>query len=141
MALKVKVEDIQKVIKNGIDIVQKGITMAKDLKGEIEPVIKGFKAAQKKAAELTEEGKKGLRVFQIKTKIQREFSELGARVYDLGSKVKNPLLDKKVKAITSRIKKFEEQITAIEGKKKSVSKKKAVRRSSRKQVSPKQGSR
>ncbi len=107
MALKVKVEDIQKVIKNGIDIVQKGITMAKDLKGEIEPVIKGFKAAQKKAAELTAEGKKGLRIFQIKTKIQREFSELGARVYDLGAKVKNPLLDKKVKAITSRIKKFE----------------------------------
>jgi|WetSurMetagenome_2_1015567.scaffolds.fasta_scaffold196547_2 hypothetical protein len=137
MALNVKVEDIQKVIKNGIDIVQKGISMAKDLKGEIEPVIKGFKAAQKKAAELTEEGKKGLRIFEIKTKIQREFSELGARVYDLGAKVKNPHLDKKVKTITSRIKKFEAQIKALEGKKKAVSKKKAVKRS-RKQASPKQ---
>jgi len=137
MALNVKVEDIQKVIKNGIDIVQKGIGMAKDLKGEIEPVIKGFKAAQKKAAELTEEGKKGLRIFEIKTKIQREFSELGARVYDLGAKVKNPHLDKKVKTITSRIKKFEAQIKALEGKKKAVSKKKVVKRS-RKQESPKQ---
>ena len=141
MALKVKVEDIQKVIKNGIDIVQKGITMAKDLKGEIEPVIKGFKAAQKKAAELTEQGKKGLRIFEIKTKILREFGELGARVYDLSAKVKNPFVDKKVKAIASRIKKFEAQIAVLEEKKKKgVSKKKAVNRKSRKQESPKQGS-
>lgn len=133
MALKVKVEDIQKVIKNGIDIVQKGITMAKDLKGEIEPVIKGFKAAQKKAAELTEQGKKGLRIFEIKAKIQREFVELGARIYELSAKVKNPMPDKKVAAIVSRIKKLEAQIINLETKKKPAPKKKAVRQKSRKQ--------
>jgi len=133
--LKVKVEDIQKVIRNGIDIVQKGITMAKDLKGEIEPVIKGFKAAQKKAAELTEEGKKGLRIFEIKAKIQKEFVELGARVYELRAKVKNPMLDKKVAAILSRIKKLETQIVSLESKKKTATKKKAVQRKSRKQKS------
>lgn len=133
--LKVKVEDIQKVIRNGIDIVQKGITMAKDLKGEIEPVIKGFKAAQKKAAELTEQGKKGLRIFEIKAKIQKEFVELGARVYELRAKVKNPMLDKKVAAILSRIKKLETQIVSLESKKKTATKKKAVQRKSRKQKS------
>jgi len=132
MALKVKVEDIQKVIKNGIDIVQKGITMAKDLKGEIEPVIKGFKAAQKKAAELTEQGKKGLRIFEIKAKIQREFVELGARIYELSAKVKNPMPDKKVAAIVSRIKKLEAQIISLETKKKTAPKKKAVQQKSKK---------
>jgi hypothetical protein len=137
MALKVKVEDIQKVIKNGIDIVQKGITMAKDLKGEIEPVIKGFKAAQKKAAELTEQGKRGLRIFELKAKIQKEFLELGARVYELSPKVKNPMLDKKVSAIASRIKKLEAQIIILETKKKTAPKKKAVQRKSKKQGLPK----
>lgn len=137
MALKVKVEDIQKVIKNGIDIVQKGITMAKDLKGEIEPVIKGFKAAQKKAAELTERGKKGLRIFELKAKIQREFVELGSRVYELSAKVKNPMLDKKVAATTLRIKKLEAKIVSLEKKKKTAPKKKAVRRKSKKQELPK----
>ncbi len=136
MALKVKVEDIQKVIKNGIDIVQKGITMAKDLKGEIEPVIKGFKAAQKKAAELTEQGKKGLRIFELKAKIQKEFMELGARVYELSAKVKNPMLDKKVAAKTSRIKKLEAQIVSLESRKKPAPKKKAARRKSGKQELP-----
>ncbi|HMK50037.1 MAG TPA: hypothetical protein VK435_08290 [Thermodesulfovibrionales bacterium] len=136
MALNVKVEDIQKVIKNGIDIVQKGIGMAKDLKGEIEPVIKGFKAAQKRAAELTEEGKKGLRIFEIKTKVQKEFGELGARVYGLGAKGKNPLLDNKVKMITARIKKFESQISALEGKKKVVSKKTVAKKKTGKPASP-----
>jgi len=131
--LKVKVEDIQKVIRNGIDIVQKGITMAKDLKGEIEPVIKGFKAAQKKAAELTEQGKKGLRIFELKAKIQREFVELGARVYELSAKVKNPMPDKKIAAILSKIRKLEAQIVSLESKKKTVPKKKAVQRKSRKQ--------
>lgn len=137
MALKVKVEDIQKVIKNGIDIVQKGITMAKDLKGEIEPVIKGFKAAQKKAAELTEQGKRGLKIFELKAKIQKEFLELGARIYELSAKVKNPMPDKKVSAITSRIRKLEAQIVSLEKKKKTAPKKKTIQRKSKKQGLPK----
>jgi hypothetical protein len=90
---KVK-RDIQKGIKEGVDIIKA------------------------KAEELTEEGKKRLKLFELKTKVQGEISNLGGKVYDLSSTAKNPLLDSKVKAIVGKIKKLEAQIAKIEGKKK-----------------------
>jgi len=44
-------------------------------------------------------------------------------VYDLSSKVKNPMLESKVKAVVSRIKKLEAQIAKLEGKIKVASRK------------------
>jgi hypothetical protein len=58
-------------------------------------------------------------------------------VYELSAKVKNPMPDKKVAAIVSRIKKLEAQIVSLESKKKTAPKKKAVQRKSRKQELPK----
>ncbi len=95
---KVK-NDLQKGIKEGIDFVKEGATIVKV-----------------KAEELTEEGKKRLKIFELKTKVQREIAELGGVVYDLSSKVKNPMLESKVKAVVSRIKKLEAQIAKLEGK-------------------------
>ena len=102
--------DIQKGIKEGIGMVKEGVTVAKA-----------------KAEGLTEEGKRRLKIFELKTKVHREISELGGRVYDLSEKLKNPMLDRKVKAVIARIKKFEAQIAKLEGKKKGISKKKAIR--------------
>lgn len=106
--------DIRKGIKEGAGIVKVGVTVVKA-----------------KAEELSEEGKRRLRIFELQTKVQREVSELGGKVYDLSSKVKNPMLDKKVKAILARVKKLETQIVKLEGKKKGASKKPAKKRTVR----------
>jgi hypothetical protein len=99
-------KDLQKGLKEGMDFVREGATIVKV-----------------KAEELTEEGKKRIKVFDLKTKVQREISELGGKVYDLSSKMKNPMIDSKVKAGIARIKKLEAQIAKIEGKIKVTSKK------------------
>jgi hypothetical protein len=106
--------DIQKGIREGFVMVKEGVTVARA-----------------KAEELTEEGKRRLKIFELKTKVQREISELGGRVYSLSEKLKNPMLDKKAKAVIARIKKLETQIAKLEGKKKTlfrtVTKKQAIK--------------
>ena len=92
--------DIQKGIREGIGIVKEGAIVVRT-----------------KAEELTEEGKKRLKVFELKTKVQRDLSELGGKVYALSAKGKNPLLDSKVKAVIARVKKAEARIVTLEGKK------------------------
>ena len=72
---------------------------------------------KEKAGEITEEGKKRLKILELKARVQKEVSDLGGKVYDLSSKVKNPMLDSKVKAVITRIRKLEAQITKLEGKK------------------------
>jgi hypothetical protein len=95
---KVK-DDVEKGLKEGMEVVKEGATFVKE-----------------KAGELTEEGKKRLKLFELKTKVKKEMAELGGHVYDLKSRVKNPLTDGKVKAVIGRIKKLEDQIIRIEGK-------------------------
>jgi hypothetical protein len=92
--------DIQKGIREGIGIVKEGAIVVRT-----------------KAEELTEEGKKRLKVFELKTKVQRDLSELGGKVYALSAKEKNPLLDKRVKAVMDRVRKVEAQIAKLEGRK------------------------
>jgi hypothetical protein len=76
---------------------------------------KGVVVAQKKAEDLTEEGKRQYNIFVLKTKVHEGISDLGARVYELmGSRKKNPALDAKVKGIVLQIKKLDAQIAALE---------------------------
>ena len=100
--------DLQKGIKEGIDFVKEGAAIVKV-----------------KAEELTEEGKKRLKILDLKAKVQREIAELGGMVYDLSSKVKNPMLEKKVKAVVVRVRKLEAQIAKLEGKVKAATRKRA----------------
>ena len=95
---KVK-RDVRKGFKEGLVFVREGVAVVKE-----------------KAEELTEEGKKRLKIFDINTKVQKEMSELGGRVYALDSNNKNPMLDKKVKTTIGKIKKLEMQIAKLEGK-------------------------
>lgn len=67
-----------------------------------------------KAEELAEEGKKKYKIFDIQMRIQKEIAELGGRIYDLSSKSGNPLNDKKVLTLISRIKKLETKVTRLE---------------------------
>jgi hypothetical protein len=83
-------KDLQRGVKEGITAVKERATVVKE-----------------KMEKLSEEGKRQYRIFALKSKVQKEIADLGGRVYDLSSKIKNPLLDRKVKAIVSRIKKLE----------------------------------
>jgi len=103
--------DVRKGIKEGIGIVREGVTVVKT-----------------KAGELTDEGKRQLRIYELKTKVQREIAELGGKVYSVSLKMKNPMLDNKVKAVMARIKKLEAQILKIENTKKKTSGRTAKKR-------------
>ncbi len=89
-------------------------------------VKKGAIVAQKKAGELTEEGKRQYKIFALKAKVHGGISDLGARVYTLmSSRAKNPALDAKVKDLVAQIKKLNAQIAAHEKTHGSAMKKKA----------------
>jgi hypothetical protein len=94
----------------------------KELQNELEKgfaVIKnGVIVVQKKAEELTEEGKRQYKMLSTKAKIHDAMRELGAKVYMLmrGARIKNPALNAGVKDITARIKKLEAELAKLEGK-------------------------
>jgi hypothetical protein len=87
---------------------------------------KGAIVAQKKAGDLTDEGKRQYKIMTLKTKVHEAVSDLGARVYALmGSGVKNPALDAQVKNIVDQINKLDAQIAGLEKKPRPVRTKKA----------------
>lgn len=115
--------DLQKGVEEGLTLVREGASVVK-----------------KKAEELTEEGKKRYRLFELKTKVQKEIAELGGKVYDLSSKVKNPMLDSRVKTIMARIGKLQVEIMKLEGKpvtkrRKTAPRKRAVKKATRQNTS------
>ena len=85
------------------------------VKKDVEREIKGGIAVLKeKTHEFTEEGKKRYQAFNLKSRVQKEMAELGASVYELRSKLKNPMSDKRVKAAMDKIKALEEKIAKLE---------------------------
>jgi len=93
---KVK-RDVQKGIKEGVEVMKEGVAAAKE-----------------KAGEMSEEGKRRYKIFLLKTNVQKEISELGGKIYGLSAKVKNPMLDSKVKAAIAKIRKIESEIVKLE---------------------------
>ena len=94
----------------------------KELQNELEKgfgVIKnGAIVIQKKAEELTEEGKRQYKMLSTKARMHDAMRDLGAKVYMLmsGTRIKNPALDAGVKDITVRIKRLEAELAKLEGK-------------------------
>lgn len=118
-------KDLQKGWKEGMAVVKEGATFV-----------------QKKAGELTDEGKKQYRIFELKAKVQREVTELGGKVYDASKKMKNPMIDAGVKAIMGRLIKLEDQIAGLEGRpqkavKKFTAKKKTAKKKTAKKTTAK----
>ncbi len=107
---KVK-RDLQKGVDEGLAFVKEGAAV----------VIR-------KAEELTDEGKKRYILYEMKAKVQKEIAELGGQVYDLSAKMKNPMLDTKIKEITARIKRLEAEILKLEGKQAPAAKKAVVKK-------------
>jgi predicted RNase H-like nuclease (RuvC/YqgF family) len=93
-------------------------------------VQKGFKeglaAIREKAEELTEEGKKKYKLFELKNRVQKEMADLGGSVYRMRAEVKN--LDKTALASIERIEKLEAQIEKLEGPPGKTARKKAAPR-------------
>lgn len=104
-------KDIKKNIQEGLDIMKEGSVKV-----------------SKRIEKLTEEGKTKYQIFTLNMKVQDEFAKLGGRIYDVSLKSKNPMTNKRVTAIMSRIKKLEAKISVLEKK----HKKKAVKKSSKK---------
>ena len=91
--------DLQRGVEEGIALVRESASVV-----------------MKKTEELTDEGKRRYRIFDLKTRVQKEISELGGRVYELSDKATNPMRDSKVKAVRARIRKLEAEILKLEGK-------------------------
>jgi len=103
-------KDLQKGIKEGLDFLKEGAAVVKV-----------------KAEELTDEGRKRYKIYELKAKVQKEIADLGGRVYDLSSKNKTPMQDKRVKAIMTRVKKIETRIAKLEGKQVKATKKTTIK--------------
>jgi hypothetical protein len=105
-------EDLKKNIQEGLEIVKEGSTVFTD-----------------KIEQLTGEGKKKYKVFNLNMKVQDEFAKLGGQIYDLvHRKSKNPLGSRSVTATITRINKLESQINKLEGKGSKLAKKKTVKK-------------
>lgn len=105
--------DIEEGIKQGIVYVEKGVAYVRD-----------------KAGELSEEGKKQYRVFTLKTKIQKDISELGAKVYALSAEGSIKPVHEDVRKIISRIQKAEGDLVKLEKKQPKGCEMKTAKRSS-----------
>jgi len=96
-------EKIKKDVKKGIE---EGIAAVKE----------GANTVSDKMGELTAEGKRQYKIYDLKAKIRRQMTELGGRAYDLLDIQKSPATDSKVKAVYGKIKKLEMQLSKLEGK-------------------------
>jgi len=77
-----------------------------------ERVKAGLSVAAREAEDLTKIGKLRLEMLTTKRNIDRAFSELGGRVYDMltGEQKRSVPADKQVKELIERIKKLEEEL-------------------------------
>src|SRR5208283_4481803 len=113
--------NLQRDLQKGVD---EGVAFMKE----------GAAVVMKKAEELTDEGKKRYVLYEMKAKVQKEIAELGGRVYDLSAKMKNPLLDTKIKELIARIKRREAEILKVEGKQAPAAKKTVVKKTTAKKT-------
>lgn len=116
------------------DRIQKD--MGKNLK-------EGLQTIKSKAGELTDEGKRKYKVYDLQSQIHKLMAELGAAVYAQKGSSKNPSKTPKVTALFGRIAKLEEKLLEIEGGKstkkaaKKNAKKKPVKKKTKKKVTKK----
>jgi hypothetical protein len=93
-------KDVKKGIEDGISVVKEGASVVSEKMGE-----------------LTAEGKRQYKMFDLQSKIHSRMAVLGGRVYDVLASKKNPAADGEVKALFVKIKNLEEQLRKLEGKK------------------------
>lgn len=97
-------DKIKKDLKKG---VEEGIAVVKE----------GASVVSAKMGELTAEGKRQYKMFDLKAKIQNQMTELGGRAYDILDNKKSPAADSKIKTVFVKIKNLEKQLRKLEGEK------------------------
>nr|NIT04270.1 hypothetical protein [Candidatus Saccharibacteria bacterium] len=90
----------------------------------------GVEVIRLRAGQLTTEGRRQLKLFDLKNRVHKEMADLGGAVYT--SKNSNPMADTKVKKILDKIKKLESDINKLEKPKKPAKKKTAKKKTTKK---------
>lgn len=103
--------------------------LRKNIQDGIAALKEGGSTVSKKIELLTEEGKKKYRIYSLQVNVKEEFERLGGHIYDLTmKKTKNPLSNRKVMSIITRIKRLESKIKKLEEGKTVSSAKKRTRK-------------
>lgn len=96
----------------------------------------GTRFAARKVDQLTQEGKKLYKVYDLKTEVHREMGELGGLVHSLQGEVENPYTDKRVTAILKKIDALKGRIAKLEAsERKAAKKKKTAKKATKKKTS------
>lgn len=97
---------VKRTLKEGAEIIkEKALTVAE------------------RTQEATEMGKLRIQIMGLSRDAEKNFAEMGGRVYELlGSGVKNVLFDAKLRKLIDKAKKYEEKINKAEKKLKGLSK-------------------
>jgi hypothetical protein len=97
-------EDMSKGLRTGM---KQGVSALKE----------GSNIAAEKAGQMAEMGKIRYQIFLLEQQIEKNFSEMGSRIYDLiESRSKAPLSDGMVKKNLMEAKKLEKKIKLLQGK-------------------------
>ena len=92
--------------------------LKKGMEEGIAVLREGASVVSVKMNELSEEGKRQYKMFNLNVKIQDQMKEMGGIAYTLIDAGKSLDPDKKLKAVYTKIKKLEWQLSKIEGSKK-----------------------
>ena len=114
-------------------------SISKDMKKGLDEGIhylkEGTSSVMEWAEDLTEEGKRKIKMFEIKQKVQVQLTELGGKIYDLiEKKSKSPASSPSIKPILKKIDSLKEQLKKLEGKISPAKKKKAKKKSTTKKT-------
>lgn len=109
--------------------------MKKGLDDGIHYLKEGTSSVKEWAEDLTEEGKRKIKMFEIKQKIQVQLTELGGKFYDLiEKKSKSPASSPSIQPILKKMDSLKEQLSKLEGKISPAKKKKAKKKSTSKKT-------
>ena len=74
----------------------------------------GLQTIREKADELTVEGKRKYKAYDLKSQIHKNMADLGAAVYSLKDSSQNPAKSPKVISLIGKVAKLEEKLAEIE---------------------------
>ena len=97
--------------------------LEKEMKAGLAFLREGTAVMKKKAKEVSSEGKRHIKMIELQTTVRDLMAGLGGRVYDLSLKEDDPMKDKQVASMLSRIRRLEVQISKLEKNEKKPSKK------------------
>jgi DNA-binding transcriptional regulator PaaX len=87
------------------------------MKEGIDALKLGAEKAREKAGEITDEGKKRYKIYNLKKEAMEQMAELGSRMYELEKENPGFITDEMAKTTAAVIKKLEAEIVELEAAK------------------------